>query len=318
MNYFLSVYELALAPLLILIFGIGLVVLFLNLWRLAYKLRKRELEWTWRTLGSSVFASLLITMALMYYLPCLIIDGKIHRVFHLTRGGQERLVVWHTRIAEAASGDYCTNRLKSYDIATGELLGSTLLNWRYDSCEYRIYGPFEDGKAWGYSRQNGVRFLDLFAARVLADEEAILKRIPELGGAIRPAPRDRFDLGSSGLRVVGNSGGIYSLTPDLKAVPASGGSKRSGRGAARESRWVIGEREPGQESKIPLVYLDANDKAQMRLDLEHDGPGEAEPLEVFEGGGGLYVFMSRERYTLYALKVDPESGELGGRIEYFE
>ncbi len=150
-------------------------------------------------------------------------NGAIKQVFCLTDGRQAKLAVWFSR-DEWLREQICT--LRSFDLESGRHLGRVqLIKW-YWRRDYRIWGPFDGGKAWGYSFKRGLNLIDLGRARILADEKAILERNPQLGGALA-LTRHPFDRATSTMAVVGNQGRIFFIGPDLKAASYSKPAKRN-------------------------------------------------------------------------------------------
>ena len=318
----------------------------------------------------SIFASAIITYFALIYIPDYINDGKIHRVYFLKDGTKDRLVVWFTRVDHPAGvGTEYSHRLKSYDFKTGKQLGRQNLARRYYCNNYRIFGPFEDNSAWGFTSQNGLKLINLAEPKVLASEEQILKQNPELGNVIFLVQHNVFDPVTHGLYVSTNKGVIFRIDPDLKAaakkdIPESnrffqrkpltvnrrkwvfnkqaGSQKKTihayGVNLTQDAKgllspkivprwddellsqdkiWVMHWQDLSRKPNCLLSYMDADGRELKQINVQDLFKKYTEPYSVALQNGEMYIFMSREGYTLSALQVASESGTVLHRIDYF-
>ncbi len=215
-------------------------------------------------------------------------NGKLIDLFILESGGERRLLIW-TEMEDFGGGisTVYANRLKLYDLDSGKLLDQVFLDRRIDWNDYTIYGPFEDGRAWSYSDETGLRLLDLFEAKVVMEEEEILKRLPELGDRIRISSGRSYDSETNAISVTTPDGIIHRILPEELGT------------TERRVDWLYTERYGGP----------------LRLDGDL---AEGNIYTSFSSGGETLAFVTIRGYTLSALRLDGKTGEELGRIDYFD
>ncbi len=349
------------------------VLLFVGLLFLYFK-RIRRAPWS-DVVKGIVFGGLVIAAVIGIYLfltivPDSLSDGRITWLVRLEDGKEKRLLVWFTRVDEVNMTVEYSQRLKSFELESGRLRGKLDLADHYFRNDYRIFAPLRGNRAWGYSGQNGLKLIDLFQPKVLADEKEILDQNPILGGAIRLLNHP-FEPRLDGLRVSGNRGEIFILTPDLQArpiesvrfperrqtqIPPSGhqwvfntmkGSRQKtvhlkGMTLAEKAVglirpkivprydtsllrldkvWVAHRASSDRHSPLSLSYLEANGRELIRIKLWEIWGKSARPYTVMLDEGRMFVFVVRDYagygFSLYALQVDPETGKILKKIEYF-
>jgi len=236
MNYYLSEYEFFILFPATFACLVLLLVLFAGLafWaKTRLKLKGRTFN---ILLTIAVFSSAVSLWFLLNNVPDLLTDGKVCDLYLQDRGDETRLVVWFTRVdTPAGIATVYSQRLKSYDFQTGKQRGRLDLARRYYLDDYRLFGPFDEHLAWGYSGQNGLKLVSLFEPELLFGQDRILERNPQLGPEIRLSPGSYgyiFNPGTHGLKVATARGEIFEVQPDLRALPA--GEVRGG--PTRESK----------------------------------------------------------------------------------
>lgn len=212
-------------------------------------------------------------------------DGRINQLY--INDDPPRLAVWFTRTDSIELANYYAHRLKTFDLEKGTLLGRLdLAKWEGIN-DFELFGPF-DGKAWGYSKKTGVRLLDLFQAKVLFSQEEILKRHPELA---KPLKAYAFDPQTNMLYMVAANGKFYGIYPDLKVLPL--------------------------RVDVAVLYPKAAEKNSNPLDLKILLKKDQEVLATLTRDDEALVFISTAGYTLSATRIDPKTGKILGKINYF-
>ncbi len=373
MNYYLGVYEF---PILFIGSIVCLFMLLAIFWDVAFWLDNRlELKEKWSRvlLVTSLLTGIGLFVLLLNTVPDYLRDGEVNELYILNKDNQTRLVVRFTRVDTPGGMDHYSHQLKSYDFATGEEYGQQGLAVRYYIDDYRIYGAFDNNKAWGYSRQNGIKLLDLFQPKLLCDQEEILERNPQLGKMIRLSPgRNNYVVNprTKGLRVSTAQGKVYEIGMDLKAIrpkdvkvtpkkssksdpprpiqkwhieglPGTYGKAVYAAGAklspnkavllypervhrwgqkalSLDKAWVMHWSLIGRAGECLLSYVNKNGELIHQINLRRFFNNKrAQPYTVTFYKGEMFVFVSKAEYTLTALRVDPDTGKILGRVDYF-
>jgi hypothetical protein len=224
MNYFINSYYTAIFIATIII-NTGLLILFLFF--VARFIDHFNIRDFWKTLMviASIFVYLAVFITIFMFVHDKLNDGKINKIYILKSDNESRLVVWLTRMdtPEISLDDVFSHKIKSFDLEKGKKLGQIDPVRRYTLNDYRIFGPFDENKAWGYGHTTGVQLLDLFAPKVLVKEKEILGRNPQLGQNLQLVPGDYhyiYDSTTHDLHVMTPAGKFYKITPGLEALPA--------------------------------------------------------------------------------------------------
>lgn len=332
MNYYLNTYEL---PILI----VGSIVCFFSLliayclvadW-LASRLHLGK-RWGAVATGMAVFSAALSFFMALLYIPDYINDGKIEDIYIIQNDSETRLVVWYTREdSPGGMSQAYSHRLKSFHLDTGKQRGRLTLSRRYLYNDYQIYGPFHH-KAWGYTGQNGMVYLDMYNAQVIADQADILKRNPILGDKIKLMTGQgtkRFDSVTFGLYVYNAQGDIFRINPDLKATHTRDinepGEKHSQETCAvcrqeaqfvdiedNTSGWVI-----AKDDDTLLQFLDKTGKELNRIDLHTIIRRKPSLYTTVPMGNETLLFITKAGFSLKAILTDSQTGKVLGRIDYF-
>ncbi len=181
MSYYLDAYDIAISIIAsAVIFAVVLVVLLITAdWantRFGWENKKRTMLITLACLG----AALSFYMALVP-IPDYLNDGHFKNIYLVQKNDDVRLVVLYQREDEPSGfSEVYSHRIKSFDLKTGACCGRLSLTHHHVSNDFAIYGPFHE-HAWGYSNKEGILFLDMYEAQLLADEASILEQLPELG-----------------------------------------------------------------------------------------------------------------------------------------
>ena len=143
--------------------------------------------------------------------------GEIRTIYFVSNQNQQRMaVLFHQSSSKVFKHDY---RLLSYDFHTGKEKGRVTLTPRgYNDKRYYLFEPFRNNTIWGYNFETGFQLIDIFNAKIIADEEGILRKNPKLGGIFRPYWDDVFDERSNSIRVITNDGDIFTISPELNAT----------------------------------------------------------------------------------------------------
>lgn len=143
--------------------------------------------------------------------------GEIREIYFVTNQNQHRMVVlFHQSTSKMFKHAY---RLISYDFFTGKEMGRVRLTPKgYPHKRYYLLEPFQNNRIWGYNLETGFQLIDLFNARIIADEEEILRKNPALGGIFRPDWDDVLDERTNSIRVITNDGEIFTISPELVAT----------------------------------------------------------------------------------------------------
>jgi len=332
MSYFLDTYEWPFA------FIAGLITLFILLLvycHLADLISKRlRAGPKWRTFfqGLAVSGAAITLFLLLLYGLDYLNDGQIRNIYLVEKNKEMRLVVWFTREdTPAGMTEAYSHRIKCFDLASGGQRGRLTLSRRHLFNDYRIYGPFHHF-AWGYTAQNGMVYLDLFDAEMVADEKDILKRNPGLGEKVRltaGANGKRFDPVTFGLYVHTAGGDIYRINPDLKATRLRLIDKAKERHekatcavcrhAAQfievetsKSGWVL-----DGESEDILRFITKDGRTLNTIDLHAMFDDRTYLYAAARVTGETWLFVTMKRYTLSAIRTEADTGKLIGRIDFF-
>ncbi len=145
-------------------------------------------------------------------------EGGIKELHILNEYSEPRLTVWFTRIYHNRTGSKFDQRLKTYDLHTGSVLGSAEMVKKSHSNDYRLFKSNRN-KVWGYSGKSGVQLLDLATPELVAGEDELLNSNPQLGKKIKLySGDDIYDPETNGIHVVAADGQIYRLDVDLNAT----------------------------------------------------------------------------------------------------
>ncbi|MFH1873574.1 MAG: hypothetical protein ABH859_00095 [Pseudomonadota bacterium] len=249
----------------------------------------------------------------LYNLPDYLVDGQISGIYFFEDNQDIRLVIWTTRVDHPAGiGTEYSNRLKSYSLRTGKQLGRLDLNRRYYLDDYRIFGPFGNNQAWGYCVQNGAKLLNLFKPALLADEQTILELNPDLGSLIRIVPggyKYEYNAQNHNIYVTATNGDIFRITPDLKAYSL----RKNEEGANAKSNFGS-----ATIKDVSFRYLNADDEDYYGIDLAPYLTPKIRPYALLDLGDEAYIFLSKDRYTFFALRVNTSTSVVLERIDYFQ
>ncbi len=145
-------------------------------------------------------------------------QGGVKEIYIFNADGKSYLTTWLTRYHFKRFGADYDQRLETFELNSGKLLGIAQMVKRHYDDEYRIYWSGGD-KAWGYSTETGIQLLDMQKPKVLATEQDILKQ-NSIGKKIK-----LYSWGSAyspqqhALYVVAANGQYYRLGYNLKATP---------------------------------------------------------------------------------------------------
>lgn len=220
------------------------------------------------------------------------LNGKISDIYFLDNGKQIRLIVLYTMEHERYTEEYYSNRLKSFDLKSGEKINSLDLNYYYELNDYEIYGFYDDRYAWGYTGQKGAVLLDLYDLKVILDSNQIRKLNPQLGDIYKLAPGKVFDKKDHSLLLSNNQGSIIRIFPDYNKK--------------LKSDHVI--------EILPQPDKSLKDSIGIKKYFKHK---EARIYKIFKQSNETFVFVTMGNYTLSALRVDSKTNEVLGRIDYF-
>lgn len=283
-------------------------------------------------IGCAVFGAGISLYFLLLYVPDYLNDGQLKTIYIVEKNKKEHLVAWFVRVDHPAGMSTAySHRIKSFDLETGKQRGRLTLSRRYRFNDYHIYGPFHQF-AWGYGAREGMMFLDVFDAIVVADEKDILKRNPVLGDAVRlvrdTGPR-RFDPVTYGLYVYTAKGDTYRINPDLNATRTRDIDRKSEihvketcavcRQAdqfirIKEARtgWTL---DPLNSRK--LLFLSPHGKVLNTLMIADKFDDNAYLYAAAQVNDEIWLFITVKRYHLSAIKTDSKTGKILGRIDFF-
>jgi hypothetical protein len=284
MNYLLNVWKI---PIFLVYFAACLAVVLTfssYLTRLSFKLKINFLK----ILAFLVlFGGILLCFFLHYAINAQLNDGEINQLY-IINDDRPRLAVWFNRTDGLELADYYSHRLKTFDLEKGTLVGRLDLGKWENINDYELFGPF-DGKAWGYSSKSGVRLIDLFQAKVLFNQEEIIKRNPEL---VRPLKAYAFDPLTRRLHVVTAKGKYYGIYPDLNVEPI--------------------------RVDTPIFYPETPEKKSNTINLKNILIKKDQTvLATLTRDDEVLVFTTESGYRLFALRVEPNTGKILGKIKYF-
>ena len=332
MSYFLDTYGI---PFSFIGGFIALVILLITYCAIAEWISKRfrlNRKMQSALLGAAVFGAAISLYVLMLHVPDYLNDGRIRNIYIVEKSGDTRLVVWFIREdTPAGMTRVYSHRIKSFDLETGEPCGRLTLSRRYLFNDYTIYGPF-DQFAWGYSGNNGMAFLDMFDAAIVADEQEILERNPVLGDKIRLTTgpdKKRFDPVSFGLYMYTANGDIYRIDPDLKAsnvktlnIENQVHDTASCAVCRHMSQFIDIEKATsgwgydGNPEGV-LSYRDKNGRALNTISLYELFDDKRYIYAVARVKGETWLFATMNRYRLSAIRTEVGSGKILGIVDYF-
>ncbi|GEM_PF-2599155 len=279
----------------------------------------------------SVILSVVLLFCVVQYVPDYLIDGKIDNIYLVEKNGNYRLTVRFTRKSSHGMSTVFSHRIKTYDLTDGRLLGSLNLAKRYYLDDYIIFGPFNNN-AWGYSSQTGICLLDLFRPLIVADEDKIKKLNPFLGSNIQLMPGEKincFDTITFGIYVYSENGTIYRIDPDLKAVlykKPENRRKHDKKNCAvcRHNSLFrndianssIGWRQD-RHLETELLFIDKNNNILNRIDITKVFGEKSNLYTTARVNNKVLLFITNQRYTLKAVRTDPETGGVMGQVNYF-
>lgn len=141
-------------------------------------------------------------------------NGEIKEFFFFDNDSLSQLTVWYSLERGGRGATYIREKLKAYDLQTGKVLGSVILS---KDMFYKLYAC-DRNEAWGYCKKNGVQLLDLVKPGVIATEQELLKRNPQLGKQVTLYLRNVYDPVTNILHVFSADSQVYGLDADLKAT----------------------------------------------------------------------------------------------------
>ncbi|NQV00127.1 MAG: hypothetical protein HQ538_05265 [Parcubacteria group bacterium] len=224
--------------------------------------------------------------------PYYIIDGRITKLYFLEDGQETRLAVWFTHTQDNNISEVHSNRLKSFNLQSGVKLNQLDLNKRYYFDDYGIYGPF-DRYAWGYSEQTNTSLIDLFDLKIILDQDKISTLNPKLGSVFEPISNNFYTDQENSLTFYNAQGQFVKVLPDY-----------SGESDSKEITKLDTQSFDQLEEKINVQQILNHEKAHIITSLEIDNE--------------ILVFVTIDDYTLSALRVDPETHDILGQIDYFK
>ena len=257
------------------------------------------------------------------------VHGAIRYSYRVVRGDEERLVVWLTRTENPAGvATAYTQRYMSFDIDSGEEIDRMNAVRSASMNDYWIYGPFGTN-LWAYCEKTGLLLLDLFQPAVIADTDDIMDRNPQLQPVIKVSSsryEEFYDRQNHTFSVADARGEIYRVAPDLTIVSAREPVRRRPHRPGGDT-WILRSwKNMKQRSakrwkvfgKNTLVYQDASGRELNRIDLGGMFSPDTVPYTLLHRRHEILVLVTRDRYTLSAIRTDPETGKVLGTIDYFK
>jgi hypothetical protein len=333
MNYIFHKYE----GLLVVIVGIplGTVLLLLCLFLLGgasnrlidkYNLKER-IKGVLITGG--VVLCVFISLGSLYLVYQRFVHGAIRYSYLVNRGGEEHLVVWLTRQeTRAGVATSYTQRYMSFDIHTGKSLDRIDAVKSAPINDYWIYGPFGT-QLWTYCEKSGLLLLDIFKPEVLANSNDILDKNPELRPIIKVSSdryEEFYDRENHTFSVADARGEIYRVAPDLTIEPAREPASRRHHTHEGSTRilwyWKNMKQDTAKRWEIQgeniLIYLDESGRELNRIDLSELFHPDTRPYTLLHRKHESLILVTRDWYTLSAIRTDPETGKVLGIINYFK
>ena len=292
----------------------------------------------WENKKRSLFTTLsILVAAISFYLvlvpvPDYLNDGHFKNIYLVQKNDAVRLVVFFQREDEPSGfSEVYSHRIKSFDLQTGEASGRLTLTNRHVSNDFAIYGPFNE-HAWGYSAKEGLLFLDMFDAQVLADQQSVLSQNPELGKEVRitKGPTNYwFDPVTYGLYLSAASGDIFRLNPDLNATPTSSidyskeiHNKETCAVCLQEARFIdVKNSRAGwsvnKTQKQILQFRNESGKIMSTIDIDTFFDDNRFLYAAARLKDEVWLFTSMENYRLSAIRTEASTGKIIGVVDYF-
>lgn len=333
MNYIFSKYEGIIMVLVGIPVGTALLMLSIFLFGTAYnrfsdmfKLR----GWITGVLTWGVIIlSAAIALGSLYLVYHRLYHGGIRYSYLVTRGSEERLAVWLTRVDHPAGVSTAyTERYISFNIDSGKELGRMDAVKTSFTGDYWIYGPFGT-KLWAYCEKTGVLLLDLFKPEVLADDTDIMRKNPVLKPVIKIAS-DQYDKiyehENHTFSVAAANGEIYRVAPDLTIQSAREPARppqHKDKGHTHILRsWKHMKQHPSKKWSIEagniLAYTDESGRELNRINLGEMFEPDTRPYTLLHRKHETLILVTRDLYTLDAIRTDPETGKVLGTVHYFK
>ena len=257
------------------------------------------------------------------------VHGAIRYNYLVTRGSEERLVVWLTRQeTRAGVATAYTQRYMSFNIDTGKEISRMDAVKSASMNDYWVYGPF-DTNLWAYCEKTGLLLLDLFKPEVLADSDDIMDKNPELKPVIKVSSsryEEFYDRDNSTFSVADARGEIYRVAPDL-TIQSSREPVRQRQQNYNGDTWILLPWEHMKQKKAKkwtvqsdniLVYRDESGRELNRIDLAGMFHPDTAPYTLLYRKHETLILVTRNRYTLDAIRTDPETGKVLGTVNYFK
>ncbi len=292
----------------------------------------------WENKKRSLFTTLsILVAAISFYLvlvplPDYLNDGHFKNIYLVQKNDDVRLVVFFQREDEPSGfSEVYSHRIKSFDLQTGEASGRLTLTNRHVSNDFAIYGPFNE-HAWGYSAKEGLLFLDMFDAQVLADQQSVLSQNPELGKEVRitKGPTNYwFDPVTYGLYLSAASGDIFRLDPDLNATHTASidyskeiHNKATCAVCQQEARFIDIKNSPvgwsvNKARKQLLQFRNESGKIMSTIDIDALFDDNRFLYAAARLKDEVWLFTSLENYRLSAIRTDASTGKIIGVVDYF-
>ncbi len=304
-------------------------------------------------------------------------QGGIKKLFILNKNNTPQLTVWFTRILSKRFGANFDQRLRCYELKSGNALDYIQMSMRYYTDDYRFYW-LSGNYAWGFSDRTGIQLLDLVKPEVVAEEKKILELNPELGNSIRFLDEDiLLDPMTHGLNVETKDNKIYRIDINLNAteidrvllennststkinifqqnwifnnVKGTLGKNLNKKGIklskdcayllepefieelnfkfqVKNKIWIFHKSAIFDKFDPLISLIDADGKELNRINLfEVFKNKKAKVLATFTQDKEILVFVSIgytyyagiNGFTLTALRTDPETGKMTGKIKFF-
>jgi hypothetical protein len=265
-------------------------------------------------------------------IPDYLNDGHFKNIYLVQKNDDVRLVVFFQREDEPSGfSEVYSHRIKSFDLETGACCGRLSLTHHHVSNDFAIYGPFHE-HAWGYSNKEGILFLDMYEAQLLADEASILEQLPELGRKVHltRGPTDYvFDPVTYGLYLSSVSGDIFRLNPDLNAAPTASidyskeiHNKETCAVCRQEARFINTINSPSGWSvdsarKNMMHFRNPSGKIVSTIDLDAFFDDNRFLYAAARLKNEVWLFASMENYRLSAIRTNASTGKVIGVVDYF-
>ncbi len=289
MRYFLNIYQTPLAFVLAFVSLFLFLLIFLSITFTSIKFLKHKEIWTWVLTIISVFGAGILCAFTIVELPTYMLDGQITDLYFLDDGQEARVIVWFTNEQDGNMIQLYTNRLKGFDLESGNKLDRLELNRRYYINDYKIYGPFGGNLAWGYSEQVGTSLINLFDLNIVLNQSKIQEQNSELGSSFEPLENNFYNSEKHSLTFYNYKGQNINVIPTYNE------------NSVKElETWDASY----LENKLNIQDIFKSEKAYI--------------ISVLNKNNETYVFVSIDGYTLSALKIDLNTNEILGQIDYFK